>query len=316
MLIATLPPVHQEKLLEKIIAHPLVGGVRYNVGAQSGYSPQETLERVTELTDGYGKKFWLDLKGRQLRIIHWAVPTYGKIILNHEIEVDLPAKVFFRGNDWSELKLVHGNTIYVDPPPRYAVGEGQAINIHGDNLKIKGYLTDDDCEYLQAACELQIHNFMLSFVEEMQDVEDVRNILDLTTCYDKNQPTQFVLKLETPKGLDFISGAAIKDRKNLVLMAACDDLMINIGDNKAEMLPALEKIVSIDPSAIAASRIFSGLENGGEVTLSDWSHLQLLSLMGYKNFMFSDGISIRHFDAAIKAWQEFLSVCGETIQGG
>lgn len=307
MLIATLPAVHQQALMEKIIAHPLVGGVRYNVGAASGYSPKETLERVLELTGRYGKKFWLDFKGRQLRITQWAVPNYGKIVLNHEIEVDLPAKVFFRGNDWSELKLVRGNVIYVDPPPRQAVGAGQAINIHGENLRINGYLTDDDYEYLQAACELDIRNFMLSFVEEIGDVEDVENFLDMTPRYDKSRPTEYVLKIENPKGLDFTASDAAKSRQDLVLMAACDDLMVNIGDNKAEMIRALERIIAIDPEAIAASRIFSGLENGGEVALADWSHLALLELMGYQHFMLSDGISIRHFDAAIKAWQDFLS---------
>lgn len=311
MLIATLPAVHQEELMTKIITHPLIGGVRYNVGAKSGFTPKETLERVLALTDRYGKKFWLDLKGRQLRITHWAVPTYGQIILNHEIEVDLPARVFFRGNDCSEIKLVRGNTIYVDPPPRYAVGEGQAINIHGNDLKIKGYLTDDDYEYLQAACELDLHNFMLSFVEEIGDVEELENLLAITPRYDRNQPTEYVLKIENPKGLEFVGSATAQSRNDLVLMAACDDLMINIGDNKAMMLNALDLIIQNDQGAIAASRIFSGLDNGGEVALADWSHLELLKRLGYRNFMLSDGISIRHFDAAIKAWQDFLAVCGE-----
>lgn len=310
MLIVTLPAVHQEELMEQIIAHPLVGGVRYNVGAVSPYSPKETLERVLELTGHYGKKFWLDLKGRQLRIVQWAVPTYGKIILNHEIQVDVPAKVFFRGNEWSELKVVRGNTIYVDPPPLNAVGQGQAINIQGENLKIHDYLTDEDVDYIQVASDLQIHNYMLSFVEGVQDVNEVQNLLEANSRYDRNLPTEFVLKIESPKGLALLDQPP-PSRHDLRLMAACDDLMINIGENKARMLPALEKIIEADPEAIAASRIFSGLEKGGEVMLGDWSHLRLLKQMGYKNFMLSDGISIRHFDNAIRAWQDFLEIFGE-----
>ena len=164
VLIATLPSVYRKELMEKIIRHPLIDEVRYNVGYSTPYSPIETLIKILDLTEKNNKKLWIDLKGRQLRIVNWAKPDYGTIILNHEIEVDLPAKVFFRGNEWSELKVVNGNKIYVDPPPKEAVGEGQAINIIGNNLKVKEYLTEDDKEYIEAACKLGISNFMLSFV--------------------------------------------------------------------------------------------------------------------------------------------------------
>ena len=161
MLIATLPAVYRGELLEKIISHPLVKGVRYNIGYVTPYSAKKTLERILEATKRYGKILLIDFKCRQLRIVNWAVPDYGKIILNHEIEVDCPARVYFRGNEWSEIKVARGNVIYVDPPPKSAVGEGQAINIHGNNLKIKGFLTDEDRVYINAARELGINKFML-----------------------------------------------------------------------------------------------------------------------------------------------------------
>lgn len=174
MLIATLPEIHREELCVRIISHPLIGGVRYNTGYSTPFSVKETLERILELVNEYDKILWIDLKCRQLRITRWAVPQYGKIVLNHKIEVDCPSRVYFRGNEWSELKVVRGNVIYVDPPPRNAVGDGQAINIHGNNLKINGFLIDRDQEYINAAIDLGLNRFMLSFVESVDDIKAKR----------------------------------------------------------------------------------------------------------------------------------------------
>ncbi|MBI4851647.1 MAG: hypothetical protein HY819_07620 [Acidobacteria bacterium] len=304
MLIATLPAIHQERLLTQIIQHPLVGELRYNTGVISAYSPRETLTRILLLTERYGKKLWIDLKGRQLRITNWAVPNYGKIELNHEIEVDCPAKVYFRGNDFSELKIVRGNIIYVDPPPRYAVGSGQAINIHGNNLKIKGYFTQEDLAYIALASELGVNNFMLSFVEGFSDITDFQSLWQKYLLI--NNPN-IVLKIESPKGLEFINSFEIKSIPNCSLMAARDDLMINIGENKAEILLALKQIIKQDPQAIVASRIFASLENGS-VSMGDFADLALMHHLGYSRFMFSDGICNQYFDKAIQAWENFLSV--------
>ena len=296
MLIATLPAIHRENLLRAIIAHSAVGGVRYNVGARSAYSPKETLEWILELTTVHKKKLWIDLKGRQLRIVQWAVPKFGEIILNHEIEVDCPAKVFFRGNERSEVKVVRGNKIYVDPPPQYAVGAGQAINIHGEGLKIKGYLTEDDKAYIEAGTALGIDDYMLSFVEEKTDMEEVVVL---------NPKARMVLKIESPKGIDLVSRTDFEVPLGVKLMAARDDLFINIGENKVHILGALAKIIEKDPGAIVASRIFSGIECDGNVSMGDLSDLRLMEIMGYKSFMLSDGICERHFDLAIRAWEDF-----------
>lgn len=303
MLIATLPAVHQEELMEKIISCPQVREVRYNIGAASPYPPKETLERILALTDRYGKRLWVDLKGRQLRIIHWAVPVYGKIILNHEVEVDLPARIFFRGNEWSEIKFTRGNQVFVDPPPRHAVGAGQAVNIVGENLRIKGYLTEDDVAYIAAAKELGVLNLMLSFVERWTDVYAVRELAG-----DAAGMTM-ILKIESRQGLHFVETECCDDRyKEINLMAARDDLTVNIGDNKARIIPALKNIIACDPEAILASRIFSGLEHEGAVSMGDLADLYLARQMGYKNFMFSDGLCQRHFDAAIAEWTKFWEV--------
>ena len=169
----------------------------------------------------------------------------------------------------------------------------------GNNLKIKGdYLTDTDKQYIEAAKRLGIHDYMLSFVEQEEDLQAVRSL---------DPDSRLVLKIESPKGLTYTAQNYSAGRDGN-LMAARDDLMINIGDNKAEMLNALELIVQRDPDAIAASHIFISLSTLGYLTMADISDLRLLHDMGYKHFMLSDDVSHRCFDGAMKAWQDFRQI--------
>jgi pyruvate kinase len=306
MLIATLPAVYQTGLVERIVNNPAVNEVRYNVGVNSPLTPKETLKQIIEITREAGIRLWVDLKGRQLRITRWANPEYGKIFLNHKVRVSGEAEVYFRGDDHSRLKAVKGNCIFVDPPPRFSVGDGQAINIIGEEVEISGYLTRKDIQFIKAACELGVFDFMLSFVEKQSDIDDVRAILRESPNY--HNQDELVLKIESQAGLDFIesfSGWEELHSDRLRLMAARDDLMINIGPNKAMMIKALKRIVEIDSSAIAASRIFMGVEDSGAPTMADFSDLHLLHAMGYQNFLLSDGICRRNFSEAIQAWRDY-----------
>src|SRR3989344_8577930 len=115
MLIATLPHVHRTELLEKIIAHPGVDAFRYNTGYASIWEPKETLERICRIADRYKKadRLWVDLKGRQLRIREWTAPDYGCIVLNRDLAVKLPARIFFRGGSSAQITAVRGNTVCV-----------------------------------------------------------------------------------------------------------------------------------------------------------------------------------------------------------
>jgi pyruvate kinase len=309
MLIATLPAVHEEELLRRIIAHPAIGGVRYNVGVASAFSPLNTLRQIQALTSHYGKKLWIDLKGRQLRIVRWAAPRYGEIVLNHSLEVDVPATVIFRGNERSTIKVVKDRTIYIDPPPVHAVGQGQAINVHGDNLVIHGYLTDDDKDYIRAGVELGIYDFMLSFVESREDINEVQQFL--FSCKDMDEDkmakVEFGLKIETNKGLDFVqSNPALPSRSFLVV--ARDDFFTNVGENKFQMIKAIRQMQAFDAEVVLASLIFQGLELQGSLTMGDISDLYLMQQMGFQHFMLSDGLCGRHFDQAMQAWNQFMSV--------
>lgn len=293
MLIATLPSPHRAALVAQILSHPRIDGARFNTGTRSPFSPKETLERLLTQAQAAGKRLWVDLKGRQLRITQWAVPTYGDIILNHPIRCTLPATLILRGGERTSITHVDGATIYVDPPPRDATGDGQAVNVHAPDLEIDGTLTDEDHEYLAACRELGVTDTMLSFVECADDLAEVRALLP---------GARLVLKIESPAGLDFIRTAAPETLAGCQLMAARDDLYVNV-DDPAEILAAITDIVRIDPEAIVASRLLSGVERRTGLSLGDICDIELMRRLGYRHYLLSDGLCHNVFAAAMEAWE-------------
>lgn len=295
MLIASIPGPQNISQLQAIIKHPLVNGFRFNTGVKVPYSPAETLKRILDQL-GY-LDFWLDIKGRQLRITKWADPNYGEIHLNHNIKVDLPAQAIFRGDDICQINAIANNQIFVYPNPRFALGEGQSINIHGQNLNIKGYLTKDDVSYLKAARSVGVNKIMLSFVESNDDIKEVQKF---------HPHAQLCLKIESQKGLDFVKTQYNPKIGNINLMAARDDLFINL-ENKFDITSALQLIIQKDPDAFVASRILTSLVNSSEISQGDISDLYLLHQMGYQNFMLSDSISskIDIFNRVMDHWKDF-----------
>ncbi|NTW21937.1 hypothetical protein HGA34_00135 [Candidatus Falkowbacteria bacterium] len=300
-IIATLPPPHQADRLKAVAEHPLVEEARFNVGMRTPYGPKETLERL--LAAMGGKPLWIDLKGRQLRIMQWAVPTYGDIILSHKVKVDLPARIEFRGGQYSDIVEVRGNRIFVEPDPPSALGRGQSVNIHGENLEIDGYLTREDKAYIKAAKELGIHRYMLSFVEGSQDIEDV---------FALDSKAEMIAKIESLKGLAYIGTLEFNEYVALNIvrpMAARDDLYANIGQDKFRIFSALQSIINSTSEAIVASRLCESLRKSTEPSLSDLADLMLLRQIGYREFMLSDELC-KDTDAFLRA-METLAVLGE-----
>ncbi|MBI3632891.1 MAG: hypothetical protein HY226_01215 [Candidatus Vogelbacteria bacterium] len=297
MLWTTLPPIYQENLLEEMVSDPLVDIVRYNTGINHDIPAEEILATIAKLTKKYKKEFWIDLKGRQLRIIEWSVPPYGPIVLNHNIKATLPAKVYFRGDKPSQLKqIVNGNQIYVDPPPEFAVGTGQSVNIVGGDARITDeYFLKKDLEFISAAAKLKLNRFLFSFTELESDLK-----LFFAAMSEIRNPMA-VLKLESARGLELMR--SIQSTRKTRYMTARDDLVIHVGP--IEATKAAKEIVQKDPEAVCASRLLLGLETGGEVTLADVSDLELMRSFGYKHFMLSDGISQRHFKKVMEFWVDY-----------
>lgn len=296
MIIVSLPSSDHLDLMQRMISHPLVDGVRFNTGMRNSYSPTDTLELILGHVMMEKKRFWIDIKGRQLRLTQWADPTYGDIVLNREIEVDLPARIFFRNSGWTNLVQVKGNRLYVDPDPPKAVGAGQSVNVVGHNLRIKGpYLTDKDVEYIKAGKALGIHDLMLSFIEEMGDIEEVRSV---------NPSAMVKLKLESEPGIRFLHEVPVECNESCGLIAARDDMLVNL-THKPQMITILEAIIRKDPEAIAASHILNSVATG-QLSAADLSDLELLTQMGYKHFLLGDNISHNHFEEAVEIMHDFL----------
>lgn len=294
---ASLPPPYRIEDMKEVATNALVSEFRFNTGMKVPDSPEETLQKVLEYVPK--DNVIIDIKGRQTRIVKWALIPYGVITLNRKIQVDLPATIRFRGGEISEIVAIRGNEIYVSPSPQEAVGEGQAVNIIGTNSRIKGrYLGRLDREYLEAGKKLGIYKCMLSFFESARDISEVISI---------NPNIKIYGKIESLRGLRFVRESYAPFRNIVHLVAALDDLYENIGDDKVKILEALSLIIQKDPQAIAASQLLLSLEKEREISFSDLATLRLLRLMGYENFMLSDGICYKPwiFKKAVEIMQKF-----------
>lgn len=293
ILIATLPAINRFSDVQRVFANPNVSEVRFNTGTPSPFSVLETVQKLLDLSKKYNKKLWIDLKGRQLKVIKWAAPQYSCIELNHRIKIEFPAKIYFR-ND-IPVNITHvkdGNKIFVDPLPRYNLGAGQSVNILAKNLEVDGYLTESDKQYLSVCKKLGINSVMASFVEKFDDLVEIFHILP---------KAEIISKIESQKGIEFISSYKVTG-----LMAARDDLFIETGENYG-MMNSLRTIISKDPNAICASRIFLSLEKRDTVDFADFADLELMYFFGYRRFMLCDNICNYRFAKAMCTWEEFIS---------
>lgn len=296
-LFATLPSLKNLKAVSEVLGCPDFSDVRLNTGVYSPYSPRESLQEVQRIEDD-GKIIWVDLDGRQLRVKNWSYPSHGgKVCLNRSVNFSYPARINFRNDGWYDLEGSRGRSVFFGPMPRHALGNGQTVNISALDLEIKGpYLTGLDKQYIIESLRLGINHFMLSFFEGQGDIDEVMKVVG-------NKEVFLCLKIENDKG--FLAAQSLVKQKNITLMAARDDWYLNSG-NKASFLKDVRALIDIDPEAIVASRIFSGLEKSGEVSLGDWEDLALMERFGYKNFMFSDGLCEYRFKEAMSAWREYM----------
>lgn len=291
--IATLPPYAAHRAA--VIGSPLVDELRFNTVWEIGVPEREMLKR---LSDECGDKpLWIDLKGRQLRITHYANMPYAFLRVSHPVEVDLPCDILFKDCAARIVDIVGGDKLILDGPPEYVVGIGQPVNILHPSLRIKGTLTDSDKRYIEAANELGLDRFMLSFVESAADASELMRAVAA-------KAPKAVLKIESPGGLRYIRKRALLGfGGQMRLMAARDDLFIQLGRDGARYLKALGQIAKYDKTAIAASRILQSLEKGSELAASDVADLELLWRLGYRHFMLSDGISQR-----VEAFRRVMAV--------
>lgn len=292
--IVTVPPY--ASFIEEVAAHPLVVGLRLNTVMPIRHSHAQVLARL----ESFGVPLWVDLKGRQLRVVGAAIPPFTEVRLSHPIEVDCPTDAYFAdGREPARVAAVDGDRLILEDGPRRLVGPGESVNIPSPSLRVLGTLTDNDRAYLAAMRERGMRNVMLSFVEEPQDVDEVKALLP---------DADVVLKIESARGVDLAQrhGASLGR-----LMAARGDLYVEVV-RPHRVVGALKSIVRADARAIVASRLFGSLARGPVPEAADVGDAAFLMALGYRTFMLGDEVCLRR-ESVLAALDLLGAVAGEML---
>lgn len=284
--IVTIPPY--APFAEAVARHPLVAGLRLNTVMPLKDSPRQVLQRLA----GLGQPLWVDLKGRQLRVVGAAIPPYTEVRLSHPIEVPTPTPVYFSdGREVGVAAAVDGDRLILEDGPRRLIGPGESVNIPHPDLKIRGTLTETDRAYLAAMRELGLRQVMLSFVEQPSDLSEVVELLP---------GAEVVAKIESVRGLDFT-----RRGPGARLLAARGDLYVEVV-RPHRLVSALRQVIEADPEAIVASRLFGSLAHSAVPDAADIGDAAFLLSLGYRTFMLGDEVCLRE-DSVLAA----LDLLGE-----
>ncbi len=274
--IVTIPPY--APFIDEVVKHPRVSGLRLNTVMPVKEPFEEVIARLKERAGD--KDLWIDLKGRQLRVKTFGVPPFTEIELTHNITVETPVAAYFNdGREKATVLTVDGNRLIMQEGPRRVIGPGESVNIPHPSLSIHGYFTNTDKDYISAAVKNNVHTYMLSFFEEKND---------LAGLFELDAQAIPVLKIESQRGLQQIKTKEIKHR----LMTARGDLYLEV-QKPHYIIRAMEEILNVDATAIAASRIFPSFAQSYEPECRDIGDVDNLIRMGYRTFMLGDEVCMR-----------------------
>jgi pyruvate kinase len=280
--IVTVPPY--ANFLQEVADHPIVCGFRLNTVMPIKESPREILERLNQ----YNQPVWVDLKGRQLRVVGAAIPPFTEVVLSHHIRVQTPVDAYFSdGNERARIVAVDGNRIILEDGPRRLIGPGESVNIIHPSLEIKGTLTETDKSYIEAMKELGMTKAMLSYAEISRDVYELRKLLP---------KADLMLKIETQRGLEFAKKYGTKHGR---LIAARGDLYVEVL-RPHKIVDAVKTVIKADKHAVVASRIFDSLAWTSVPVSADIGDAAFLIEIGYRTFMLGDQVCLKR-DSVIEA---------------
>jgi pyruvate kinase len=290
--IVTAPPY--APFLKEVADHPLVCGLRLNTVMPLKGEPAESLTKLQAL----GHPLWVDLKSRQLRVIQAAIPPYTEVWLSHPIRVKTPVDAYFSdGTERVRVAAVDGNRLILEDGPRRLIGPGESVNIVHPSLVIEGTLTEMDRKYLSAMRDLDLNCVMLSYVESVEDVEEVRELLPGADC---------MLKIETLRGLSYIREHGCTQGQ---LIAGRGDLFVEVL-RPHRIIGALREVISHDPEAIVASRIFDSLNYHPVPSSADIGDAAFLLSLGYRTFLMGDAICFQR-DTVLEALNLLEAIAGQ-----
>lgn len=280
--IVTMPPY--APFIDDVVKHPFVRGLRLNTAMEIKEEEGEIERIVRRFQDKMeDKDLYLDLKCRQLRIKSYGNPPFTKIELTHSISVDTPVTAYFDdGREYATVLEVEKNKLFMQEGPKRRVGPGESVNIPHPSLKVAGYLTEKDKEYIKAGSKLGVHQYMLSFFEQQEDEKELL-LLD-----PKAEP---IYKIESLKGLQYVTKDFSGKRR---LMAGRGDLFVELSNSTSSkphhIIEAMETIVRKDAKAIAASRILTSFSKSYMPDCQDISDIDSLVRMGYRTIMLGDDV--------------------------
>jgi pyruvate kinase len=290
--IITAPPY--ATFLDEVARHPLVCGLRLNTVMPLRGGPAEALEHL----QAFDQPLWVDLKGRQLRVVGAAVPPYTEVRLSHRIRVNTPVDAFFSdGNECVRVVAVDGDRLILEDGPRRLIGPGESVNIVHPSLEIEGTLTETDRAYLEAMGELGLNRVMISYVESPSDVEEVLRLLP---------DAEVMLKIETQRGIDYARKHGASQGR---LVAARGDLYVEVL-RPHRIIGALRDIITADPEAVVASRVFDSLVHHPVPVNADIGDVAFLLSLGYRTFMLGDATCLRR-DTLLETLNLLEAVAGE-----
>lgn len=260
-----------------------VDAIRLNTAMADPKTIKSDLTRAIDAS--HGTKLYLDVKGRQLRITDVDARTdHLECTINHPIEVATPTPVLFKaGADGALLERVEGNRLIFAGGPKYRLRPGESLQIRHSSLRTKGPLfTSEQIAYLDAAMELGMGSFMLSYTGSMAEVETLRRVVG---------DAEIVAKIEDNRGLAFAKNE-YRRQPNLNLLCARGDLYVEV-DRPHDILQASKDLLKADPDAIVGSRILLSVTDNAVPECSDISELAWLMDAGYHRFMFCDGLCLK-----------------------
>ncbi len=283
-IIGTIKP--DATYLREIIIHPMISGIRYNTAIPTEIPKKKIIYDLKKKI--YPKQLWIDLKCRELRIEEAVTIPNEIITLNHKIEVKTPTIMYFNEGEKYLIidEIIDGNKIRIKVPSNVSndfkmqFGKAASVNIP-EVRKIHGFLTRNDVEYIHASMENDIHYYMISYVEQASDIEEILKI---------DPEARIVAKIESEKGVQFVEEEYDKYKDRVRLMAARGDLYIEL-DRPHKILNIMKLIIRKDPDAIAASRILLSVLEAEQIpSCADLCDIGFILEIGFKNILLGDHI--------------------------
>ena len=293
---ATLPSLDCVDKVVSVFSNPRITRVRFDTATISMYTPEEAVCILNDYAHKLNKILWVEVKGRQLRVVKWTDAFNNSIEINRKIQVKLPAQVVLPGGEKVNIIMVeNGSVLYVDPIPNGVLKTGQTVQILARKLDVlDGYLTEEDKHYLDVCNNAGIKNIIASCVENQSDVDEILSYVP---------DAQILPRIESKNGIKLVkfrqlinSVGIMVDRENLYLQ-----LM-----QSYEILDFLRLLISKEVNAVCAFKLFDSLLDYEKPSMADYSDMELMYSMGYRNFMLSEEICTRAFDNVMITLNKFI----------